>query len=595
VPEDAIRKPVALANPSQAYRFVVYGTKGIGRSQQVRARDVRERADSLQSRAVERPAHASATDFPLVITAMPIDATQRRVALGVMAAVLLIELASAPFAYLPVAHVDSFIPVLQSVMCILHLITAVLLYSQYAVRPRFATLAIASGYVFSGLFAFAETFAFPGAYSANALIGDGRDTAVWLFVLWHTTFPLAAIAYALTKDAKDVLPSSRSPIRDILIAVVCVVAATGLLTWLTLIGSAYLPKVFVTSDTMTAMATYLAVYLWLLNSAALVLLFFRRRTILDLWLIVTLFAWWPQFLVPMYFTVVRFSIGWYVARCLSVLASSALLAILVGETTLLYARLASSIRLLRRERAERLASVEAATSAMAHEIRQPLTGISSMGAAGLNRLKATPANIEAAKACLTAMIDASHHAEEIISGIGSLFRRAPGERTMVQLNDVCREVVRLVHHDLLTSEISVRAICQEDVPLIRADHTQIHQVILNLVRNAIDAMSSCPAGERRLLLWTSFDRKKSVISLCVRDSGPGVSERDCERIFDPFYTTKANGMGLGLAICRTITEQHGGTLRLAETDSHGSMFEIVLPVGGSQPGSIEKLLSGSGS
>jgi signal transduction histidine kinase len=91
-------------------------------------------------------------------------------------------------------------------------------------------------------------------------------------------------------------------------------------------------------------------------------------------------------------------------------------------------------------------------------------------------------------------------------------------------------------------------------------------------------------------VWTSFD-EKSLISLCVRDSGFGVSDDERGRIFEPFYTTKSNGMGLGLAICRTIIEEHGGALRLAETSSHGSMFEIVLPVSGSLPGSVENPLA----
>lgn len=564
----------------------MHGTNG-DRSELARAGKVREIEDSVQSPAIERPAHASATDFPLAIAALPIDATQRRIALGVMIAILFIQLASAPFAHLPVAHIDSFIPVLQSVLCILHLITAALLFSQYSVRPRFAMLAIASGYVSSGLFAFAQSLAYPGAYSAGVILGNA-DTAAWLFVLWHTTFPLTAIIYALTKDAKDVAPSSRPPIVAIGIAVGCVIAAAAGLISLLLIGSAYLPKIFLADgQTNVAVIFYLNIYLWLLNSTALALLFFRRRSLLDLWLMVTLFAWWPLFLAPMYFTVVRFSIGWYIARCLAVLASSALLVILLNEITWLYARLAISISLSRRERVERLASVEAATSAMAHEIRQPLSGIATIGAAGLNWLKATPANVERAGTCFTAMIDASHRADEIISGIGRLFKRLPSERTMVQLNDVCREVLKLAQHDILTNGISVRLRSQHDVPPIHADYTQLQQVILNLVRNAIEAMSSRPADERRLRLWISFDTNKSLVSLCVRDSGFGISEYDRDGIFEPFYTTKPNGMGLGLAICRTIIEEHGGVLRLAETHSHGSMFEVVLPVSESLSGSIK--------
>lgn len=562
----------------------------IGSPPQVQTRKARGGNSSAPSRAGnEWPARTAAADFPIVITAMPINPTQRRVALGVMIAILLIELASAPFAHLPVAHIDSFIPVLQSVMSITYLITAVLLFSQYSVRPRFAMLVMAGGYVFSGLFAFDQTLAFPGAYSAGVLVGNA-DTAVWLFVLWHTTFPLSVAIYALTKDASHDVRSTRSPMVGIFIAVTGVVVAVVGFTWAELITSAYLPKIFLAGGTVMDLTPvyYVDLYLWLLNSAALVLLVFRRRTILDLWLIVTLFAWWPMFLVPMYFVVVRFSIGWYVARSLAMLASSALLAILMAETTLLYARLASSIRLLRRERAERLTSVEAATSALAHEIRQPLSGIANMGAACVNWLKAAPANVERASECLTGIVDASHHAEEIIGSIAGLFRKEAGECTMLQLNDVCRDVVKLVQHDVLANRVSVRVRYRDDLPLISADHTQIQQVVLNLVRNAIDAMSgNRPAKERRLSLRTGFGGRSGV-SLWVRDSGVGISEIDRRHIFEPFYTTKEHGMGLGLAICRTIIEDHGGTLRVAETNSQGSTFQIVLPVMDTSPREIEE-------
>lgn len=578
--------------PITYWSLSVHGTEVIDRSRRVRLRDVRAAGDSQPRPAIARPADASSADLPLVITAMPIDATQRRIAFGVMIAILVIELAAAPFAYLRVAEINSFIPAVQSVLCILHLITAVLLFSQYAVRPRFAMLALASGYVFSGLFAFLQMLAFPGAFPTYDLIGN-RDAPAWLFVFWQTAFSLAAIIYALSKDAKDASSSGRSPMVCICMALACIVATAAGLTLLLLGGSAHLPKIFVDSTAQTtAMLTYLNIYLWLLSSTALLLLFVRRRTILDLWLMVTLFAWWPLFVVPLYFTVIRFSVGWYVARSLAMLASSALLAVLLGEITLLYARLANSVMLSRRERTERLATVEAATSAMAHEIRQPLAGIATMGAAGLNWLKATPADIGRARACFAAMIDAGHHADEIISGIGSLFRRAPSERTMVQLNEVLREAMSLVQNDVVANGISVRVRCREGLPPIHADHTQLQQVVLNVVRNAIDAMSGRPAGERRLRVWISFDGK-SVISLCVRDSGCGVADDDRGRIFQPFYTTKPHGMGLGLAICRSIVEEHGGELRLAETSSHGSMFEIVLPVGGIDPGLPDDPLSGS--
>jgi signal transduction histidine kinase len=110
-----------------------------------------------------------------------------------------------------------------------------------------------------------------------------------------------------------------------------------------------------------------------------------------------------------------------------------------------------------------------------------------------------------------------------------------------------------------------------------SEATQLQQVILNLVKNAIDAMEAIPYGERRLRLVTGFDRR-SVVSLYIQDSEPGITGENQDRIFDPFFTTKPTGMGMGLSICRNIIETHGGKLRLAKTSRHGSSFEIALPI-----------------
>jgi signal transduction histidine kinase len=523
-----------------------------------------------------------AYDFPVIITAMPINAAQRRIALGIVILLFVVGVAVAPFANVPAAHVDAFIPVLQAVACIVDLMTAGLLFSQYSIRPLRASLAIASGYLFSGLFAFAQTLAFPSAYSATGLFGDGRNTAAWLFVLWQTAFPVAVLIYALLKDREEI-PSdpARPPIATIAATIGGVLAATAALTFMASAVPASLPTLYDDTARQTTWANAANVYLWLLNNAALVVLFLRRRTILDLWLMVTLFAWWPNFLVATFFTVVRFSVGWYVSRCFAVVASSMLLLVLLTEMMMLYARLAGSILLLRRERTGRLASVEAATAAIAHEIRQPLTGIASLGSAGLRWLNRKPVDFEKAKLCFTSILDAVQRAEEIIASVRGLFKRTPNHRTMVQLNEVSRLVMKLVRHDLLSSGIAVTTDYQEDLPLIHGDHTQLQQVILNLVKNAIDAMHGRPLGEKRLRVATGSDRQSAVL-FYIRDSGPGVAAENYERIFNPFFTTKSTGMGLGLSICRTIIEEHGGTLRLIKSGPGGSTFEISLPIAAPQ-------------
>ena len=158
-------------------------------------------------------------DFPTVIANMPITAQERRMALGFIIFLFIVLMIAGPFARVPAVRVDAFIPVIQTVMCIIDLITAGLLLSQYSIFPGHGVLAIASGYIFSGMFAFAQTLAFPGAYSATGLIGNGSDSAAWIFVLWHTSFPVAIIIYALSKDSKKPpawvsADRSRSPWRS---------------------------------------------------------------------------------------------------------------------------------------------------------------------------------------------------------------------------------------------------------------------------------------------------------------------------------------------------------------------------------------------
>ena len=132
--------------------------------------------------------------------------------------------------------------------------------------------------------------------------------------------------------------------------------------------------------------------------------------------------------------------------------------------------------------------------------------------------------------------------------------------------------------------MSVATDFQDNIPEAHLDGTQLQQAVLNLVKNAIDAMSSVPPEARRLRLTTSFDGHSTVL-LSVEDSGPGIPMEDRARIFDPFFTTKSGGMGLGLAICYSVVENHGGKLRLVKSDSAGSIFQIAMPVGG--PCSVE--------
>jgi signal transduction histidine kinase len=242
------------------------------------------------------------------------------------------------------------------------------------------------------------------------------------------------------------------------------------------------------------------------------------------------------------------------------------------------ARLASAILLSRRERADRLMSVDQATSAIIHEVRQPLTGIEMQSAAALRWLSLVPPHLEKVHQCLNYIGDTSRRAEEIMKSIRTLFRPMPNQRITIQLNDIIRQTLGLLQNDLQVYGISVATQYDSKLPQIEVDHIQIQQVMLNLIKNAIEAMQSVPPGKRHLQISTGFDGK-SLVACYIQDTGPGVATKDRDKMFVPFFTTKPSGTGLGLSICRTIVETHGGTLRLAKTDSFGSSFEVAFPIG----------------
>ena len=522
---------------------------------------------------------ASLDEFPLIIAATPASKQERRVALAIILILALVFVVIAPFASVKLARVDAFVPALQTVLCVTDLITAALLFSLYSIQPLPGLLALASGYIFSGLFAFLQTLAFPGAYSPSGLMGDQLSSAPYLFILWHIAFPLAVTVYALSDDRlRTDDPPGRSTKATIAITIACTLVLTAGLTWAVTAGVRYLPSLFVDQMRQAPITSYFTGTIWILSVSALVLLYFKKRTSLAIWLMVTLFATLPDLTMSTILTTVRFTLGWYTARSYALIAGCTVLVVLLTETIWLYARLARTTVLLRRERANRLMSLDAATGAIAHEIAQPLAAIATGGSAILSWLKRTPPDLDEVRTSAIAVVEASRRADEIVSGVRALFRRTDDRRNLIHLDDVAREVLGLLQHDLESSQVTVATEHLVNLPPVRADRIQLQQIVLNLVKNAIEAMSSVPAGSRRVRVVTRLNGNSTVL-LSVQDSGHGITAEHQGRIFDPFFTTKPTGMGLGLAICRTVAQDHGGNLRLVETSSLGSIFEIELPIG----------------
>jgi C4-dicarboxylate-specific signal transduction histidine kinase len=293
---------------------------------------------------------------------------------------------------------------------------------------------------------------------------------------------------------------------------------------------------------------------------------------------VTLLAIMPNFLVAMIGSSVRFTIGWYAARGFVLISSCVLLTVLIIETMYLYSRLASAVTLQRRERTNRLLSVDAVTGAIAHELNSPLGAIALNADTARCQQRATPRELDGIEEMLNDIEADSRRAAAIISSIRALTIKTDDGGAQTSAKDTAQLVLRLLKHDLEINQVAVTTEFQGNVPEVGIDGIKLQQVLLNLVRNAIHAMRSSPPETRQLRLKTRFDGQSTVL-MSVQDFGPGISAEDRNRIFDPFFTTKPNGMGLGLAISSTLVERVGGKLRLVKSGSDGSIFELAIPAG----------------
>jgi two-component sensor histidine kinase len=256
-------------------------------------------------------------------------------------------------------------------MCAANLLTAFFLLVQYSIYPQRALLALAAGFVCGGLFALLHTLAFPSALGSAVQIGDKVNSPTWLLLFWQTTFALAVIIYALSKDASSPLnQSGRSTRVEIGVTIVCTVMVTGALTWVATAGVGYLPPIHHALVERTPLALHLYAFVLLLNVMALAILFVRRYTLLDQWLMVTLVAWLPHLVMGSLFYNLRFSEGWYLDRAYALFAGSSLLVVLLTETLFLHRRYEQHQRLLIAELDHRVKNILAQVASVATSTRQ---------------------------------------------------------------------------------------------------------------------------------------------------------------------------------------------------------------------------------
>jgi signal transduction histidine kinase len=195
---------------------------------------------------------------------------------------------------------------------------------------------------------------------------------------------------------------------------------------------------------------------------------------------------------------------------------------------------------------------------------------------GLAFLTLPAPDLDEARAALKRIVNDGHRASDVIASVRAMFGRDPQKKALVDVNDLAREVLALVHGELQSQHISLQTELRAEVPQVVADRVQLQQVLLNLIMNAAEAMAPLNDGAR-VLRVTSERHNPAGVLISVQDSGPGIDPEIADKIFDAFFTTKSTGMGMGLSICRSIVESHGGRLSVSAAQPHGSVFQVALP------------------
>jgi C4-dicarboxylate-specific signal transduction histidine kinase len=226
--------------------------------------------------------------------------------------------------------------------------------------------------------------------------------------------------------------------------------------------------------------------------------------------------------------------------------------------------------------ANRVATMGQLTASIAHEVNQPIAATKVNAQAALRWLNRDVPDLEEVRELLTRIANDGDRAGNVVNRIRDLVKKAPAQMEALHINEAIGEVIELTRSEAIKNGVTVQTQFADSLPAVAGDRIQLQQVILNLILNAIQAMSASGLPLRELQISTQANRSDGVL-VSIRDSGPGIRPQDVDRLFDPFYTTKPGGMGMGLSICRSIIAGHGGQIWATSNGQQGAAFDFTLP------------------
>jgi signal transduction histidine kinase len=526
--------------------------------------------------------------YPPLLSSQPASPSARRVALAIVLFLLIVVVASLPFARMQLAKFPGFVLIQKSLLMADDLITASLLFGQYAIaRARWLCI-LACGYLFTALIVVPHALTFPGVFSPTGLLGAGPQSSAWLYIVAHAALPLAIIAALAVRDLAGVAPEPPgSALPSIPRAALVTISAVAAVTLFVTFGHSHLAPLMA-GDRYTAVA-YVAVGALLALPAAVLLIQAKQwpPTLLDLSLMMVMVAWLCTITIEHVLGGRgRYDVGWYLGSIFDWLTSIFVLLTLLFEIIGLYAQYARAVAAERGERERRLAETQAILAhvgrvgdlgqnlaSLIHEVNQPLTAIMNyLSAASQFAASAGGGRLSS---ILERAQEQAARASGIVRHLRDFVARRETEKQIADLRPVLEDGIRLalVGWRQASPTIEIRVDPVADKAYV--DRVQIEQVIFNLVRNALEAMAD--STEPALVIGTA-PAGNGTVEISIADNGPGLSADIREQLFEPFVTTKPTGLGVGLSICRVIVEAHGGRLLAQDNPSGGTVFRFNLPV-----------------
>ena len=527
------------------------------------------------------------------LSTAPAKPVERAAAIAVITVSFLAFLVTIPYVRVPLARIPAFIPAYQSALFVVDLITAVLLFGQFARLRSRAILALGAGYLFDAAMIVPHTLSFPGVFAPGGLLGAGEQTTAWLYVFWHGGFPLFVLVYAYFRShPSDIMSGDLKPaLFAVIAAVAALVAALALLTTA---GHDLLPRIMRGGDYALLVARGVSPAIWLLTLVALVAVWRRNQTVLDLWLMVVMAVWLLDIALAAILGSARFDLGFYAGRMYGLIAASIVLIALLIEMVRLYSHLTEALQvsegrnaeLIRtREavaRAQRMDAIGQITGGMAHDFNNLFTVICG----NLELIGKASDNAERvermARNAMTAGKRGARLTRQLLTFGGRQITRAATLDPNRLIHDFEPLLVRAAEGMEIMTWLS------SSVHAVNVDAMQFETALLNLIGNARDATG----GRGRAIIETrnvTFEASQlgstsnattgDYVLVTVRDTGPGMPAEVAARAFEPFFTTKETGKGPGLGLSQVygFVRSAGGHVRLDSQPGRGTSVHMYFP------------------